>query len=193
MIKFNVKFEPEIEPIVKGIGEALLQTQEIPKALWFEIEKMVLEWQGEYWDAVAQIPLLKSTKAKKKRAVEKGAKIRVGKSSRTEIAKYIEEAGHFTGFVRDRLSSQDRIRGYNVYRFDRAGVTKRGRYQFGINPEFFRDDYPIHLAKWIAKKLSNNKKIFEAMIKVDNKRSVDITLFLWDRIWERVEERLREI
>ncbi len=191
MIKFHVNFEPELEPVVKGIEKALLQTQEIPKALWFEIEKMILEWQEQYWNEIADIPLKKSTKRKKEWAAKKGLKVRVGKSSRTEIAKYIE-AGHYTGFVRDRLTSQDRIRGYNVYRFDRAGVTKRGHYQFGINPDFFRDDYPIELAKWIAKKLSKST-LHDAMIAVDSKRSKEIMFFLWDTIWNRVEERLREI
>ena len=67
---------------------------------------------------------------------------------------------------------------------------RRGTFSFGIDADFFRNDYPIKLAEWIES-VGGAADSFSAMIGVDETQQQALVLFLWDAIWMKMEQELR--
>lgn len=178
-----VRFEPPLMEIAEDLIEAVRSSQEIDIAMWYEVESLIVAWQEELFNtisgSVSQTDSTERTKGSKQ-----GKRVRVGKSGRTETVKYYSEAGHYTGFLRDRLASSKRLRGYNLPRFEKAGVTKRGHYEFGIRPEFFYNEYPLILAKWLK------DRGIPDLINVDEARMQQLSVFMFNLIWEKIVARL---
>lgn len=180
-----VRFEPSLEGVVDEIIEAVRSSQEIDIGMWYETESLIVAWQEELFNTISGLKNTESTILTKKSKY--GKRVRVGRSGRTETVKYISEAGHYTGFLRDRLASSQRLRGYNLPRFEKAGVTKRGHYEFGVRPEFFYNEYPLILAEWLRNKGIPN------LINVDEGKVEQLSAFMFNLIWDKIAARLASI
>lgn len=189
-LQFDIKFEPDIDKVIRLVERALKTMNEIPVAVWDHIENQILETQVQHWEELKGLGIGKATKARKQRAVESGRKIVVGKSGRRETPMFVDEAAHFTGFLRNRLATKEVIRGFNVARLRTTNGIRRGTFSFGIDADFFRNDYPIKLAEWIEQ-VGGAVDGFSAMIGVDETQQQAFALFLWDSIWTRMEAELR--
>jgi len=184
-----IYFEPSLEEVYAGFDKALKASMEVDVPIWQAVERIILDWEQQHFAAISAFSLKKNTIRKKRWLVKRGKPIQVGgKSARKEMPRYVEEAGHLTGFLADRLTSEERLRGYNLPRYDKAGQTVRGHYEFGINPEYFRDEYPLKLAGWLSQRVPEEI----ALIAVDDGRVNQLTAILWNMVWEKIEKNMVE-
>ena len=185
-MKFEIKFEPDIDSVMKVVKKAFKTTKEIPIVVWSLLEDELLEFQVMHWDELAQYSVTKETMKRKARAVRSGKKVPVGRDGRKEKPIFVEPQAHFTGFLRDRMTSKASMRGYNTTHFEDSEGTKRGAYYFGVDPDYFYNEYPGRLAKLIQ----DDDRV-AALIGVDDQAAQYLARFLWDRMWERFEKEFK--
>jgi hypothetical protein len=184
----KVEFKPPLQDIMGDLQEAIMSAAQVDQVIWFEVEKYILLLQQGLWGDIAGTPKKESTKRKYRWHIEHGVPAFVGADGRTEQVTYVDEGGHRTGFLDERLTSSDRMPPYNLPMFDRSGDVTR--YAFGIDVDAFYNQYPFLLAEWLEGKISSDT--IANLINIGDKEIDRICEFLFDQIWQAVEARLRD-
>lgn len=184
----SVRFEPPLEEVIYDLRDAILSASKVDRHIWFEVEKFILERQDELWDEIATVPQAEATIEKAAYMARRGKKAPVDKGgSLKKSVRYVGVGGHLTGFLDERLTSPGRQEPFNLPMLDVSGNTTR--FTFGIDTDAFWRQYPARLANWLEGKVKGGT--IANLINLDNAAMEQLSMFLWDRIWESMEARLR--